>query len=325
MLALTANPNSIDYSFPADISYVDVLFYTGQIDDRIFSLAMYPPTQTSATSVAHFGYADTSFMDGDPVYFSNYKHSFYGEGYWSTVSEGVRFRNSSLTYDESVDAAEAFATYGVFTVLNSGEGYFRLPTPIYNFVIPFLLRNLTMYGYASESDLGYIMYCSEIPLLPVIDIFLNGYWLEILPKDYAHVRDDSGTICGLAIESSSSVMVLGVAAMSNYYTIHNQGNMSFGIVPLANSDTPKQPLTEGTRPSTYFNDDPFVVDRTPAWIYMAIMIPSGLAILFLINYLLYVLVIENDTADTPKPSPEDDFSKEETSINDFLLMVLSSK
>lgn len=205
--------------------------------DAKFSVALRSESD-SESSYVDFGFSDESAMtDPDALqWIAVAVNNVYGQRWWQNYLEGVRFRNSSLSYAESVADADSYGTttsgVGIFAITDTASSCISLPTYLYEFVI------LELFDYVgvtyTSNGWGYVFNCDEADLLPNIDLLYGGFWLEMLVDDYVvNLGDD---ICTFCIRNyGSGFAVLGDALLRNYYVIHDMDSMYQGFVPLANS------------------------------------------------------------------------------------------
>ena len=79
----------------------------------------------------------------------------------------------------------------------------------------------------------YQVSCANKDQFPSIYLAIEGYWLEIHPKDYVLVIDTSGSnSCLLGFAGGEfPFWLLGDAFLRGYYTVHDMTNDRIGFAP----------------------------------------------------------------------------------------------
>lgn len=196
---------------------------------------------SSLSSFVDIGFYSDDAMDdpSDLVWIDIYDHYYVRDLWWQAVITGIRLRPQAIngmTYEESVKNAErevAIVNREVLGILDTGSSCLVLSYYEYLYVMDRLLEKLTYYEVDYYYGWGYLFYCDDIERLPTMDLLIGGHWFEVSVDDYV-VNFGSGT-CAFCIQNSyySWLAILGDALMRDYYIVHDQDNMRFGVAPLA--------------------------------------------------------------------------------------------
>lgn len=72
----------------------------------------------------------------------------------------------------------------VFAVADTGSSSLILPYDIWKFTMQWQIGPLMKGDYSCSINGVCRMKCSQIPSLPVIDLMMNGYWIEVSVDDF---------------------------------------------------------------------------------------------------------------------------------------------
>ena len=202
ILGMAADPEALAWYDPLTAkSWVQELYDANVIDADSFSVAMRHMDDSNGSYI-DYGTPDTTAMtdEDDLVWVDVYEDSVYGKFWWQALVQGIRLRpqvDGSTDYATSVAAAYEYSTTNedILGITDTGSSCLSLPESVYSFVVRKLVEYLSYTEY--DTYWGYIFYCSEVPLLPTMDILFGDYWFEVLVDDY--VIDFGGGVCGMCI------------------------------------------------------------------------------------------------------------------------------
>lgn len=205
-----------------------------------------------------YGFINEQAYVGDIMWIDVADDEIYGQFWWQSYLEGIRFRDqvtSEVTYESSIEEAEAYSTVldPILCIVDSGSSCLILPEYVYDFVLEKLKAMLTKYSY-DYNGWGYIFECSEMRNLKTIDLLYGGVWLEVLVEDYVYNFD--GQTCAFCLSSSGDpwTSTLGNVVMRNYYVIHDMDRMRLGFAVLANVNLQKVTPVHGKVPSCSYEE-----------------------------------------------------------------------
>lgn len=118
---------------------------------------------------------------------------------------------------------------------DTGTSDLYIPSDYYKSVVDVIGESVSLSG---NKRYGYTFPCSELQYAPTIRFLYGGYWMEMLPVDYALPIEGYTESCLLRMweETDDPTMwLLGDPFLRGYYSTHDHDNNAFGFVPHATS------------------------------------------------------------------------------------------
>jgi len=122
-----------------------------------------------------------------------------------------------------------------------------VPKPIYDRIVKKIFDHTNPAATYHKTKEGMIMTSCDHKKFPTIEFLINGYWVEMLPRDYinkASTEPHSECFLGLTV-SSVDFFVFGDTFMRGFYVIHDDPRGLVGLVPNTRSTKSNPVMASG--------------------------------------------------------------------------------
>ena len=203
-----------------------------------------------------------SWIDiGTPDLKQNKTESIYidvfDDFFWSTTLQGVRYgtrRDKAFTFGQMDEGTQI--EDGIYSIFDTGAPDIYLSILWYESFVEQLYAEMSI-DYDIQDGTAKAACATNYPDLYFM---LNGYWLQVKPKDY--IREESATICSLKIKPIDAPFnIMGMPAYIGYYIQHNWEQGYMGFAP--HTDSSNSPLTEASTLPTQELKVKYATQNTP--------------------------------------------------------------